>query len=223
MIGGQMAWIKMRTNLLTDPKIVFISARLQQPRIAVIGACYVLWSLADSYTTDGKIKGYAPSIVDEMVGIVGFCDALFCAGWLNYNEAECWVEIPRFDEHNSQSAKARAQTALRVAKHRNARSVTQSVTREEKKREEKTTSSTAEVAVADDVKNWALRMAKRPDWLPEGKPWIDAETWVSIAIESPHMSTHDLNKVLIRAKQGRNTLANPAGFIISKLKGKKTC
>ena len=121
---------------------------------------------------------------------------------------------------HSQSAKARAQTALRVAKHRNTKNVTDtvtsSVTRTEKIREENISINT----VADDanLQTWAKNLARRPDWLPEGKPWIEVDTWCELAKIAPNATVQDFDRIMKSARQGRNTLANPAGFIITQIK-----
>src|SRR5262249_47303914 len=80
--------------------------------------------------------------LDRRVGHEGFCEALQEVGWLTV-ELDRLV-IPRFERHNGQSAKRRALTADRVARHRaqnagNASSVTQALPEErsgEERREE---------------------------------------------------------------------------------------
>ena len=75
--------------------------------------------------------------LDRFVDRTGFADALRKVGWLEGRDGA--LTFPRFAEHNGQTAKKRAETQARVAKHRNAKTVTP-VTREvlpEKRREEK--------------------------------------------------------------------------------------
>ena len=214
-----MSWLKMRTNLLTDPRVVQVSIAVNKDRVWCVGACYVLWCLADAHSTDGKLRGYTPAIVDELVGYRGFSAALVSVGWLI--ESSDGVEIPRFDEHNSKSAKSRAQTASRVAKHRNANTVTSALPRTEKRREENNNINKTPadaVVISSEVSKWAETLSKRPDWLPDGKPWIDKGTWQQLAISHPNLNAATFNAIMSRAKQGRNTLENPAGYIISQIR-----
>jgi len=67
-----MAWIKMRTDLMTDPRVVRLAVQLRQPRAMVVGACYVLWCLADQHSEDGNLAGYTEEILDELTGLQGF-------------------------------------------------------------------------------------------------------------------------------------------------------
>lgn len=105
------AWIKMRLGLFTHPKIVRISSALNADRLRVIGALYAVWSLADEHTEDGVLAGYSLTALDESVGFAGFSDQLRLAEWLHVTPQG--IVLPRFEEHNGQSAKRRAQEAQR--------------------------------------------------------------------------------------------------------------
>lgn len=107
-------WIKVRINLPTDPRVVFVASKVKKPAAHVVGACAWLWMLADEHSTDGTIVGYTTASVDRMVGIRGFCSALVAIKDLP-NSAGPWLEvgsgflrIPDFHKHNGASAKARA-------------------------------------------------------------------------------------------------------------------
>lgn len=108
-------WIKMRTNLSTDPRVVNVAAATNKHACAIVGALHFLWSLADEHTSDGKLIGYKPEAIDRMVGVRGLCAALRDqhVNWLEVGEG--FLQIPRFDTHNGDSAKRRANNAVRAA------------------------------------------------------------------------------------------------------------
>lgn len=69
-----------------------------------------------------------------------------------------------------------------------------------------------------EIEAWAERMAKRPDWLPDGREWIRFDVWKRIAREHPDLTDTTFAAILKQAKTSRRTLDNPAGFIIAKIK-----
>jgi hypothetical protein len=104
-------WIKMRVELWDHPKIVRLASALKADRTAVVGALFRTWALADQYSTDGYIDGYSGEVLDAAVGIGGWAASLAQVGWLVVGPDG--ISIPRFEEHNGQSAKRRAQDADR--------------------------------------------------------------------------------------------------------------
>lgn len=109
-------WIKLRTNIYTDARIERIARKLKTDNFAIIGRLGLLWSNADEHSCDGKIKGLTEEILDSWVGMDGFSKELVSLGWIAFNEHG--ATIPRFDEHNGQSAKRRAEDSARKAKTR---------------------------------------------------------------------------------------------------------
>ena len=110
-------WIKMRDNLWDDPRVSSLCDATRQGEATIIGGLYWLWAATDQHSEDGVMVGLTLRSIDRKTGIKGFGEALVSIGWLA--ECEGGVTIPRFDEHNGKSAKARAVTAKRVASHRN--------------------------------------------------------------------------------------------------------
>lgn len=111
-------WIKMRTNLWDHPKVVRIVSALcpqsvhdMSARCRVIGALYRTWALADAFTEDGTLDGYTAEALNAAVGIEGWAENLQRVGWLVINEQS--LMVPRFEDHNGQSAKRRAEDAKR--------------------------------------------------------------------------------------------------------------
>lgn len=138
-------WIKMRINLDTDPRILAMAAELSIPELHVIGCCWKIWSWADAHTLDGNAIRVTDVTLDRFTSVTGFAHALRSVGWLEGDSGA--ISFPRFAEHNGQTAKKRGETAIRVAKSRNAKRVTD-VTQKvlpEKRREEKSISSKEEI------------------------------------------------------------------------------
>lgn len=103
------------------------------PELHVVGCLWKVWSWADQNTVDGNAICVTDVTLERYTGVTGFAYAMREVGWLKgENGALC---LPNFEEHNGQTAKKRAQTQVRVAKHRNAPSVTKALP--EKRREEK--------------------------------------------------------------------------------------
>lgn len=130
-------WIKMRTNLDTDPRVIELAAILNMTELHVIGCLWRLWSWADEHSEDGNALRVTYVTLDRFTCVTGFAHALKKVGWLDGEEGN--LCFPNFTDHNGQTAKKRAETNKRVAKHRNANRVT-NVTQKalpEKRREEK--------------------------------------------------------------------------------------
>ena len=127
-------WIKMRRDLRTDPRVVRISSALKADTLRTVGALFVVWGLADAHTKDGFLEGYTLEILDEVVGLPGLAQAMSDVGWLELRTDG--VTIPDFERHNSESAKKRAQDAVRKFSARQA-DKKRTTSGPEKRREEK--------------------------------------------------------------------------------------
>lgn len=126
-------WIPMRCDLTDDPAVIGVSEDLDMSLEHVVGCLHKLWSWASCQTLDGNASSVTFAFLDRYIGVTGFADALCKHGWLEHNGPG--LTVPKFDRHMSESAKKRAQTRIRVQKHRNAPSVTEALP--EKRREEK--------------------------------------------------------------------------------------
>lgn len=159
-------WLKMECSTPDKPEVFAITAAMgwDDPDLTV-GKLFRLWRWFDQQTTDGNARGVTPALLDRIAGVSGFAHAMASVGWLVITDAG--VCLPKFENHNGATAKARAQTAKRVANHRgNAQTVTPTVTpplaREEKKREEKKNTGAKAPSSA----------YAPPDWLPAGQ-WAE--------------------------------------------------
>ena len=121
-----MSWIKVDCMLIHKPKVVKIARELNLKRETVLGYLIKFWALADGITEDGRLDGYGPDDVDDLVGLPGFGRALEVVDWLRFNTRG--AVLPRFDLHNGESAKKRANTSLRVSRHRRLKSNAECVT-----------------------------------------------------------------------------------------------
>lgn len=126
-------WIKMRSNLAEDPRVLALAEYLHIPELHAVGLLFRLWSWADQHSTDGNALSVTSKNLDRMVGVEGFAAALRTVGWLEGHDLS--LSLPRFTEHNGQTAKQRALTTRRVNQYKkrgnaegNAGSVTQTVT-----------------------------------------------------------------------------------------------
>ncbi len=129
-------WIKMRTDLLTSPKVVRMSSALKADRFRIVGGLLSVWSLFDSHSTDGTLSGYTLESLDDLAAWKGFSEAMVAVGWLECDGDD--ISLPRFEAHNGASSKRRA---LDSSRKRGVRKVSASDademrTREEKRREE---------------------------------------------------------------------------------------
>jgi hypothetical protein len=140
-------WLKMSVNLPDKPEVWQIAGMLGIDADSVVGKLLRVWAWFDAHTEDGNAVGVTYPLVDRVAGVTGFAEAMAFAGWLHQSGSV--MTIPHFERHNGKTAKNRALTNERVAKHRksndesnagsNAASVTKTVTREEKRREEENT------------------------------------------------------------------------------------
>lgn len=109
-------WIKMRANLWDDPRVSRLCEMVAAKEATIVGGLYWLWASADQHSTDGLMHGLSPATVDRKAGIKGFGKALVTIGWLT--EEPDGLRIARFDEHNGESAKTRAEGSKRKASWR---------------------------------------------------------------------------------------------------------
>lgn len=165
-----MAWIKLRTDLLNDPAVYKLAADLKQDRYAIVGRLAAFWGWADQHAVDGVVDGATSQVVDDVVSLHGFADALARVKWLVIGD-DC-VSIPNHDRHNGANAKERGLKSERQAKWRAGKGAEDpskkvdgdvdgaASTRGDKRRGDKKTPKAPKGAL------------ELPDWIP-AKPWED--------------------------------------------------
>jgi len=159
-------WIKMQVCLPDKPEVWQIATRLSLDADSVVGKLLRVWSWFDAHTEDGNAAGVSFSLVDRVAGVTGFAESMMLCGWLEQHDTT--LTMPRFDRHNGKSSKNRALTAERVAKLRNARSVTEPLP--EKRREEKKEKT---------QKPAASRLVSLSDLVADGVDQRAAEDWMT--------------------------------------------
>lgn len=174
-------WIKMRTNLWDDPRVMRLCDETDQPEAMIIGGLYWLWSAADEHSEDGIMSGLTIRGINRKTGITGFAEALCAIGWLA--DHPDGVRIINFADHNGSSAKKRCQTAKRVGSYRsangdvtldedvcNATSVTPALAREDVDRDISTTSLTPVSDKFEIYDDWQPSQHFPTDMLRAGIP-----------------------------------------------------
>lgn len=121
-------WIKMRTGLLTNPKVIRMARLLAEnehfmgwwtrgtkvscdetvyelcdvtvvTRVTVGSLLSVWGAVNDCASQEGFVKGISLFEVDEMAGVPGFGAAMCAVGWVE--ETENGLVFPNFHEHNT--------------------------------------------------------------------------------------------------------------------------
>lgn len=194
-------WLKLEACTPEKSEVLAITARMGwDDADLTVGKLFRIWRWFDQQTTDGNAFGVTTALLDRIVGVTGFCEAVHSVGWLSITETG--ISLPNFERHNGNTAKSRALTAKRVANHKanakgnaqgNAETVSDALPREEKKRED-TSSLRSEVetaspqrgsrlptdwALPDDWAAWAKQT--RPDLNPNETAQRFADYWHGIA------------------------------------------
>ena len=116
-----MAWLKMDHATPEKPEVLAITGRMGWADTDMtVGKLFKLWRWFDQHTTDGNARGVTSALLDSAIGVTGLCAAVASVGWLT--EHEGGISLTDFAKHNGQTAKDRANTAIRVAKHKGTRS-----------------------------------------------------------------------------------------------------
>ncbi|MGH8759724.1 MAG: hypothetical protein ACREVW_09470 [Burkholderiales bacterium] len=137
-------WLKFECSLPEKPETLGITVAMgwDDPDLTV-GKLMRLFRWFDQHTVDGNATSVTPSLLDRIIGVSGFVQAVANAGWVVIDPAG--VSLHNFERHNGTTAKSRGLTAKRVANHRaeavrnaagNDPIVTPPLAREEKKRED---------------------------------------------------------------------------------------
>lgn len=137
-------WIKFEITTPDKPEVWSIAQELNIDPDAAVGKLLRVWSWFDQHTEEGNAPSVTKMLLDRIVGVTGFCDAVIKAGWMIEDDSS--ISLSNFSVHNGKTAKNRAVTAKRVASHKerkrsgndtgNAATVTTPLPKEEKRRED---------------------------------------------------------------------------------------
>jgi hypothetical protein len=180
-------WLKIDTDLPEKPEVWQIASTLGLEPDLVVGKLLKVWRWFDKHTESGNAANVTYPLLDSLVGVTGFAEAMVFAGWLVQDVRN--VALPNFDRHNGKTAKNRALTAKRVAKKRNDDVTLPALPREEKRREEEEQkkeqpaprvkkAKRAEQTFAD----WTASLGDA-DAIPETDPVFDYAAKVGLPVE----------------------------------------
>ncbi len=114
------SWVKIETKTPDKPEICIIASQLRLDADAVMGKLVRLWAWAEMNVSDSNETSVTMEFLDKLAGKKGFSAAMEKAGWLLAKGDK--LIFPNFERHNGRGAKGRAQTALRVSRHRKRKS-----------------------------------------------------------------------------------------------------
>ena len=204
-------WIKVEKSTPSKPEVFGIAESLNLPPDQAFGLCFRFWCWCDDHLVSANAASVSKSSVDALVGRSGFADALISVGWLQVRNGS--LEVPNFDRHLSQSAKTRALTASRVAKHTsrktNDSSVSKPLAREEKRREEKKIGDKSPITplpqvleVPEFVEAWAIWKRHRTEIKHPLKPTMEAEQLKLLATWGPQRAVAAIRFTVSMGWQG---------------------
>ncbi|SEH97444.1 hypothetical protein [Akkermansia glycaniphila] len=111
------SWLKIEVTLPDKEEVLKMARMLKMKDTdTVVGKLIRLWAWADLQTVDGGRMGTSEAHIDRTVCCKGFAHALRAVGWLTGVDDE--LCFPNFARHNGETAKARAESARRMAKSR---------------------------------------------------------------------------------------------------------
>jgi hypothetical protein len=118
-------WIKMRSALLSNPKVHTIARLVGECRAAsrvlttgancppcevlsrnalrnvTVTALLLVWSSANEHTSDGVMRCCDLIDIDEIAGIPGFGEAMEYVGWALHDDEKDAIILPNFTEWNT--------------------------------------------------------------------------------------------------------------------------
>lgn len=109
-------WLKIEKITPEKPEILRMASLLKRDSDEIFGKLFRIWAWADDQSVDGSAMKISEDFIDKKAGKKGFAEAMRAVGWLKgVNES---LTFPGFYRHNGDTAKGRAETNRRVAKHR---------------------------------------------------------------------------------------------------------
>ena len=145
-------WIKFEVATLDKPEVRQMARVLGVKHGEALELLLRFWVWIDANSVDGHVDGLVDRDVDEMMRCPGFSGVMKLIGWMQCDNEAQRITIPNSDRHNGESAKKRALTNKRQKKWRvnvdadvDAAPSTSASTREEKRREDTTSSLRSDV------------------------------------------------------------------------------
>lgn len=110
-------WLKVELSLHEKPEVFTLAGKLGLDPDTVVGKLIRLWSWANQHVGADGNASVTVCNVDSIVGCADFAKSMLFVGWLVLDEGGT-VSFPKWDRHNSQTAKQRALTRERVYTYR---------------------------------------------------------------------------------------------------------
>ena len=166
-------WIKFEASTPDKREVFAITTSLgwDDPD-RTVGKLLKVWRWFDQQTIDGNAPGVTLALLDQIIGVTGFAQSMCEVGW--FKVTDCGVMLPNFERHNGKTAKDRALTAKRVAKHKsnaasndngNAENVSGALPREEKRRIYKDPAKAPEFNPKEELLLRGVSEQTAEDWL----------------------------------------------------------
>jgi hypothetical protein len=111
-------YVLIRSSLDSDPKLLQISTALGIPDLHALGALWKLWSWVDGLGLDGAPVKASGVVLDRLVGIPGFSQALRSVGWLDGEDGA--LVFPGLEKHSFKEVNKRERSADRSRRYRDA-------------------------------------------------------------------------------------------------------
>ncbi|WP_425618070.1 hypothetical protein NA78x_001763 [Anatilimnocola sp. NA78] len=112
-------WMKIEHATPDKPEVLAIASALNISPDDAFGKCFRMWRWFDKETIAGKAPGIGLAAIDHIVGAKGFAEVTVRVGWLEVitEDGISGLIMPDFEKNCGESAKSRALTARRVARH----------------------------------------------------------------------------------------------------------
>lgn len=181
-------WIKIEHWTPDKPEVFRMAELLDMDPDAVTGKLIRIWIWADQQTITGDAHSVTRASLDRLTQRHGFADAMLTCGWLE--QTDDGLRFVNFDRHNGETAKTRALNAkrngkLRARRHeRDAVSVTSASPKEEKRREDNTTTNPVVVEIQNALIRCGVTSAKAaesaiaaggPERTLEALAWLEGQ------------------------------------------------
>ncbi len=110
-------WIQKRNDLHEDPAVIAITdATSCVDEDHTVGKLCRLWSWVSEQSRNGHALSVTASFLNRFIGVTGFCEAMIDVGWMTSEDGQ--LSIPNFERYMGQTAKKRAQDAIRSRDYR---------------------------------------------------------------------------------------------------------
>lgn len=109
-------WIKVDVATPMKGEVLAIARDCHCTHGDAFLAWFRVWAWLDELTTDGRLPGVTPAMMDGEARLQGFAASMARSGWMTFDEDGCTVT--NWCKHNGSCAKRRAQQAVRMAQLR---------------------------------------------------------------------------------------------------------